>query len=735
METTEIRKTAQQTIIALEEKRIKDAFSLLGPKLKKLQDSDLIDSHYNLEMSYKSMLQFANESSSDPERQKVFNHLLQNIYQLVDTSIDKLLTKYSNEYTYETKRGIALQGSVLNSKKIADFKNIYEDIKLKSLVANEENISDDFIKNETQLFNLIWLGNESTIEIESLKSLITDDNTPWHSKSLFVSAIFLHLQQQWNLQLILILFELTQNKDHQIKMKAITSLLILLYKYDNRLHLYPEIAQRLSLLKDDKKSISLLQTIMVQFIRTRETEKISQKLQDEIIPEVVKLQPDIKQKLDLDNLTVGNPEDKNPDWQDFLSDSPELMNKLEEISKWQLEGADVFLSTFQMLKHFPFFNNLSNWFLPFYRTHPDIKNALQESGKLFVKTDLIDNISESGFLCNSDKYSLLLSIPHMPSFQRDMMGQMFQAEIEQMGDIQKDEFLIDPTKKQLMVSNQFIQDLYRFYKVNPLKNQFEDIFNWKMDFYKKWFFKQIFSDSTPIRQIGEFLFKKNYIDEALDVFNQLSAENTNEIELTQKRAYCQQSKKNYKEALDLYIKADILKPDSKWTLKKIALCYRHLNNTAKALEYYLAATKLDPENLQIQASIGGCHLELGDHEQALKHYFKVEYLDSSNTKVWRPIGWCSFVLGKFEQAEKYYQKALVSDQNINDLITLGHIKLCTNNRKEALHYYQKSLTLDNTSMSDFLRLFNQDRSQLNKHGINDNDIPVLLDQLRYSLEQ
>ena len=736
MEAAEIKKIKQQTLKAIEGKRIKDALALIGSSLKILQDGDMIDSHYNLEITYKSILHYTTEGSDDPDRQKVYNHLIQNIYELTDRSTDMLLLKYSGEYLYDVKRNVIRQNLKLDQQRLNNFIQQCEDIKLKSLVSDTEKLSTDFIQSEATIFNLIWVGNHNTQETSIIKSIFESGEIPDHSKSLFISAILLNLLRIYNLNLILILFDLsTDSVNYSIQMKALTALIIILSYYDNRIALYPEITQRLQLLKDNEQLTNFIQTVIIQIIRTKETERISQKLQNEIIPEVVKMQPDLKDKLDLDNLTTGNPEDKNPEWTDFFSDSPELISKLEEISKWQMEGADVFLSTFQMLKHFPFFNHFQNWFNPFYLNHPQVSEAIKESGKLFVKSDLIENISESGFLCNSDKYSLILSIPHMPSFQRDMMGQMFKAELEQMGEIEKDQFTLDPTKKKLVISNQYIQDLYRFFKVHPLKRQFDDIFDWEMDFYNKYFFSQLFSNIEPVRQIGEFFFQKNYINEALELFKKLSLLQPENVELIQKMAYCYQQINDYENALVLYKKADILNPDNKWTLKKIALCHRYQNQTEEALKYYLSVSKIDPDNLHTQASIGGCYLELGNFEEALKYYFKVEYLDSENTKVWRPIGWCSLVLGKFEQAEKYYQKVLISEQNKHDLINIGHIQLCKGNRKEAIQYYLKCLHSPDISMDEFIKLFDQDLKYIKKHGIDENDIPILLDQLRYSLEQ
>ena len=38
---------------------------------------------------------------------------------------------------------------------------------------------------------------------------------------------------------------------------------------------------------------------------------------------------------------------------------------------------------------------------------------------------------------------------------------------------------------------QYIQDLYRFFKISPFKNEFEDVFEGKLDLYRSDFFNQI----------------------------------------------------------------------------------------------------------------------------------------------------------------------------------------------------------------------------------------------------
>ncbi|MFW5830641.1 MAG: tetratricopeptide repeat protein [Prolixibacteraceae bacterium] len=184
-----------------------------------------------------------------------------------------------------------------------------------------------------------------------------------------------------------------------------------------------------------------------------------------------------------------------------------------------------------------------------------------------------------------------------------------------------------------------------------------------------------------------------------------------------------------------YLKAELYELNKLWNLKKIALCYRNLKQPDKALEYYKQVENLDPDNLNNQLNIAHSLLEMNRYEEALRGYFKVEYLAPGNKKVWRPIGWCSFLAGKKEQAEKYFQKLLKDEANKHDLMNMGHVQWSLGKRKEALDYYKQSISKAGFSEAEFLDVFDEDLPHLLNQGVDKNDVPIMLDQLRYFVEE
>lgn len=86
-------------------------------------------------------------------------------------------------------------------------------------------------------------------------------------------------------------------------------------------------------------------------------------MREEIIPEMLKsMSPMRNMKFGFEE-SDEEKDDTNPDWADAIEKSG-LGDKLREMNELQLEGADVYMSTFAQLKSYPFFREISNWFYP-----------------------------------------------------------------------------------------------------------------------------------------------------------------------------------------------------------------------------------------------------------------------------------------------------------------------------------------------------------------------------------
>ncbi len=742
MNETEIKNSHNTICQLLAERKLKPAFDLLEKMIGSNGLGELTDQQLDLEQNYRFMLKYTVEGITDPERQKIYQHILVSTFELADLCADSLKMKFSSSLEFQKKRGFARMSIDNISDYFATLESFHLENELRSLI--EDNSIDKKREHEEtnhyqKLINLFyhyWFRNRLTeSECVSFNNYIRNDHIPVHERAFLVTAITLSQLLFFDEQKLELLFEGYESDQDEVNQRALTGLLLSLYLYDKRIFLFPAITSRLKLLYEKNSFKRHLEKILLQLIGSKETEKIQKKLQDEILPEMMKLSPNLRNKLSLEAL-LGDAlnEDKNPEWRDIMKDSPGLMDKMEELSEMQMKGADIFMTSFSNLKNFPFFNELTNWFIPFYPNHPELirSSSLEDDAD---NRKLYDLLMKTPVLCNSDKYSFCFSMQTIPAEYKKMMFDTLSAEFDQLIESESENDLISRDQKAEAISGQYIRDIYRFYKLHPQREGFENIFSWSFDFHNKNVFLDLLNEDLQLlRNIAEFYFAKNYYHEASEIYEKL-LQNSEEAEIIQKLAFCFQKLDNYELALSYYLKADLYDQNRAWNLKKIALCYRHLKKPHLALEYYLQTVALEPENLGVHISIGHCRMELKQYDEALKSYFKVEYLSPGNKKIWRPIGWCSLLLGKKKQSEQYFKMLVDDTPNKFDLMNMGHVQWCLGKRKIALDFYKQSINDADMSEIEFMDAFHEDLDHLLRQGVDPDDVPIMLDQLRYSLEK
>jgi tetratricopeptide (TPR) repeat protein len=717
---------------------LKDGMDSLTMLANQCHDPDLKSQLENHFETYRNMLKYSFELADDPEKEKVYTRLQKELTGLADDmKEDIILNNNLLNYSITKKQTLldAGQTEVLIHEYIhkLNLKREKDELLEESGDKGEPVQIQEDRKAISDLFHLIWLTDKfQDSEIGLVSKICTSPAFPWYDKCVVVSALTLSLLRHFDSTKINLLFDFFEAAEHQVWQRALTGLITGLMMFDRRIGFYPEILQRLKAKQGDKQIEKNTETVIIQFIKAKETEKITRRIQEEILPEMMKMRSKLEDKLDLEGLIAQeNRDEKNPEWETFFKDSPDVYNKLEEFSNLQMEGADVFLGAFAYLKRFGFFAEISNWFLPFYEANENVREALGNVKEGFDIKQFAEGIERTHFLCNSDKYSFCLNVKHMPPFQKSTVIELFNMELKAMNEMVSEDEKINTEMRDKAVFTQYFQDLYRFHKLHPLKAEFTDIFILPLSIMDLQFFRTLIDNPVIVRNIGEFYFERNNYAEALGIFERIVEKEKN-YELFEKIAFCYQKLGNYAKALEFYHKAEIIDPGRLWVIHRIAWCYKRTGNFEKAITYYQLAEKLEPENLQIQTHIGQAYMEMEDYKTALKFFFKVEYAQPDNVKILRPVGWCSFMLGKFETARKYFDKITAAGGNKNDFLNLGHVEWCMGNKTAAIQQYKNSLTVSTGDLAWFSRVMQEDSRYLIKHGIKPFDIPLMVDYIRMS---
>jgi tetratricopeptide (TPR) repeat protein len=467
-----------------------------------------------------------------------------------------------------------------------------------------------------------------------------------------------------------------------------------------------------------------IRAIFMQLIRTRETEKITRKVQDEIMPQMMKLGPELYKNMEDTSAVIDLSEmEENPEWQERLESSG-IADKMKELSQLQEDGGDIMMSTFSHLKAYPFFNELPNWFMPFHVDHTVVINSIGHNSTIG------ELISTTPFLCNSDKFSFALSMAQVPDEQRKIMMAQIDEQNINIADLDNASLAPDDKRNENVI-NKYIQDLYRFYKLFRRKGEFLDPFLYPINLTQVPVLSQDMADFDTLQLVGEFYFSRGYYSDAIELFSRLSELLPPDAAIYQKIGYCYQRIGNIEAALQKYEQAELLNADSIWLMKRMAACYKHQCNVQKALDYFRRIETKRSDDLSVVLNIGHCLCELGQYQEAIRYYYKVEFLDATSNRAWRPLAWCALLCRDFETSRKYYEKILAGTPTADDFLNAGHLKLAMGDIRDAMAQYRQSADMYANKMEDLIDNINRDKQQLSEIGVDITLLPLIVDSILY----
>lgn len=721
--------------ILLQEKRLKEALTQLESLLWQCADWKLRTHLEQLQTSYNYMLDYMRQGADDPERPEVYRKLLKEAWEIADRARLFTLDGVSSKYYHIVRHTAQTTDSGTNNPTQTThiLEGFNDDLAISGLQSDEK-IDEALKRHENALKTLFlntWTNSGwSDDEEKNAQAMLTSELSGANDLCLFASAVTLSLMECFDLSKAMWLLDAYTHPNVSVSQRAVVGLLIVLHIYRNRIYLYPELIQRIVLMGDTGSFKEDVARIYRQLLLAQETEKIDKKMREEIIPEMMKSVSSIRDmRFGLEE-SDDESDDKNPDWMDAFEQSG-LGDKLREMSELQMEGADVYMSTFAALKNFPFFREIHNWFYPFSKQQPDVYRILKDAKE---KKGTLDFILETGFFSNSDKYSFLFIIQQLPKAQKEMLLSQLSSQQEQISEMAEQsnaENIKQFNERPGTISNQYLQDLYRFFKLSTRRQEFRDFFKEKLDLHHIPALSNMLSQKEVLFPIADFYLKKERWEEATEAYKEMEAAGLfaeDAAECYQKLGYARQKQKKYAEAIEAYLKADTLKPDNVWNNRHLAVCYRLNRDYRKALTYYKKTEEVSPEDTKIVFHIGSCLAELGQTEEALNYFFKLDFIQNNSIKAWRGIGWCSFIGHKHEQAMKYYEKIIDRKPLAIDYMNAGHVAWAMGNIRKAADLYKEAIAAGENK-EQFIIMFRKDEAALLEQGIRAEDIPLMLDLL------
>lgn len=731
MTTQEIEKIHQQASSFINDAEVNNAFERITLLVNAAGRADMHDELERLRISYSFMLNYLEQGVVDPQRSEILTNIRQSLHTLNDKSYIGLMEQTSNEVFYVRRREMA---NVTLLSIIEEYRDALKELSLVQTVPGEQNDSHAILSRlrhaeelETRLFNRVWSTFPITAdEASSLKLCITGDILPNHTRCLLVAALFLGLMKFYDESKLLILLEsYTLCDEPQIQLRSLVCALLAMVAHRKRSIASRAIQSRIDSMIDTPEFSHDVWNIQMQLARSRNTENIKNRVRNDLIPNIMKMRPDIIDKLkDKDSQIIDLSDiEANPDWQDWL-DRNGITRRIEEFNAMQLEGSDVFIATFAHLKTFPFFKTLSNWFLPFYAAHSVVVENLGGS-----KISLAEVVQHAPYLCNSDKYSFCLSLGALPDSQRTMMSAQLEEQNAALNEARLSE-LPDERKLRVSIINAFVQDLYRFFKLFSRRREFIAMMDEPgLDLTDCMPLLRVTRDAHVLELLGTLYFKNAFYEDAIKCFTRLEGiEDATDDHIYQKIGFAYQSAGNNEMALKYYQRFELMHEEDVWNMRHIAACYRAMGELGKALEYYRRVEAMNPENVSLTLTIGHVLLEQNRTKEALQQYYKADLLPGAKHRAWRPIAWCSFLLSDYDKALDYYDRIADEDTpSPQDLLNCGHVLLCKGMMQQAIATYREALKGMDSDGVKFRKAFMADATELRRHGISTVDQALIPD--------
>ncbi|MGN1228996.1 MAG: tetratricopeptide repeat protein [Prevotella sp.] len=480
------------------------------------------------------------------------------------------------------------------------------------------------------------------------------------------------------------------------------------------------------LLDNDATVREELAQLQIQLAYCQSAAEDSRKFQETIMPDIMKAS-----NMRFTDKGVEMQEDDPMD--DILgrSSAEKQMEEIEARMRSYIDkrsqGMDLFFQGFKHMKRYPFFNDISNWLVPFYHEHPDIANAMRQMGGNGMLNLMLD-----APMCDNDKYSFVFAfLSIMNKIPKEIIEQLQHAPVP-------DNAYRDWMSDSAIIRRNYVQSLYRFFELFPYSesfvNPFKEYSTISISYTRA---SLIIANSIlmhtrfddNIIDLLKYFTRMEYEDDVQSILEEFDIDREDSFDLCYVRAlqwvssiYDSYDIDIFKHNIEYCLK---VKPDSVQVKKLYAKWLFACENYQDAKTMFGQLMEARDGNRNYMFSYALCCRKLGDYDEARKVLFRLEYEHPDDREVSIMLSSMLFIDGKTEDAFKRVEQ--MSDKGLDDdareeLIVIRSLcLLALNRRDEAALCYARSIGDLNEHSNPY-------------HHVND-DIKHNFEEYRHSLEQ
>lgn len=676
-----------------------------------------------IKTDYQLMVDYMGRGFSDSHRESLYSTLLQRLYRVAaDLEISwrcKNVSAYVNSFRVIDHLNTShdFVRTVLES--------FVSDIAMLSLQPEEmreQKSTELYDRHQSfinRLFSALWTSCQWTDDdCKFYTELLLSPTVVSTDQQVIVSAISLGAMNQFDINKFKTLVNVYQKAtDEHVRQRALVGWVLAVFE---GMDIFPEQDAMIRELCENPAITRELLTLQIQFFYSKDAEKDNDKIQRDIMPDIMRNS----------NLTIGRlgiMEKEEDAIESILhQDADEkrmeqLEEKVRKMMDMQKQGSDIYFGGFSQMKRFPFFNDMVNWFTPFYLNHPALRSVINKLGD----TKFLNTLMERSNFCESDRYSFAFAleqiINQLPADIKDAIGSD-----AMLGPLAES----DDTEDAISIRRTYLQDLYRFFRLyhtaNDFINPFED--NGRGDFVADTFFFTYKSfmgtglDDVKLR-LASHLYKHQQMTELAELLTTFQSADPRYAILM---GYTNINMGKAEFAYQFFDYALKTEPDNQWALKGKARAALDAEDYKTAEEVYTELLKLEPGHKNYTMNRCVALLKLGRTSEVREELFRLDYQYPEDMNVKRVLAWAMLSDNSLDKASQLYDTLLASTPAHEDYLNAGYCQWAMGNVQRAVELFREWIVKSGKSREQLLEEFRSDADTLEMYGISETDCFLML---------
>ena len=600
---------------------------------------------------YDRMEAYWQQGGDDPQREALYQRLLQRVYVLYANVMHYHRMKaspYQNSLYTRVRQGQHDWSLAAIRQEMQGFVSNVAMLQLEpdnKRAAMSESLYKDHQQQMNQLFEYVLTSRQWSDSVGSqFTEMLTSPTIDSIDQQLLIAAVTLSLLNQFDMAKFRMLTEVYRlSQDEAVRQRALVGWTLSVS--DTYRQVYPEQRELIEALLESEEVCQELTELQIQLIYCLNEEKDSQTIQKEIMPDLLKNSSKMMAQ------DMENSEEERLEEVLHPEVSEERMERLESSMRrmmdMQKEGVDVFFHGFSQIKRYPFFYDVSNWLVPFYQHHPDIAQFIAKQGQYHY----LEKVFATNTFCNSDKYSFVIAmqevIDRLPQQVRDMIVH---------GEYNAEEMASAVEPSAALERRLYLMDIYRFFRLFPHRSELKSPFDTVADEMGQCdFFSSTLLADTAIEKYKSQVvrqLKRHKMQRAAQRLLQTIAEPCRDIQ--------------YYLWMQDYDHVLQLNPEHERALLGKGRQLYDMGKYDEALQWFEKLMAAHPEKTNNQLYVAICQVQMERYEEALKLLFKLNYEQPENASVSRVLAWTQTCQGKLEQAAKIYEQLMEHEQRDDD---------------------------------------------------------------------